>query len=167
MIARERAGGPVQRGETGAKEATSCRSSELGKRKVSNKNISEKIGERSSRRKGEGVRDEKVEKRRSKREGVLSSISESSDQTSRRTSVPTEAADFRVAHEVKRAVVDGDELTERNTVWKEMRSVGRKRKTKSEMNSPGRKVRDPVRREVFLPGFNQMMPAFGKFGEVI
>ena len=53
MITRERAGGPVQRRKTGAKEATSCRSSELGKRKVSNKNISEKIGERSSRRKGE------------------------------------------------------------------------------------------------------------------
>ena len=164
MIARERARGPVQRRERRAKEATSCRGSELRKWEVSNKNISEKISKRSSKRKGEGVRDEKVEKRRSKRKGMLSSVSESSDQTSRKTSVPTEAADFRVAHETERAVVDSDELTERNTVREKARGVGRKRKTKSERNRPGRNVCDPVRREVFLPG---LMPAFGKFGEVI
>jgi len=167
MIARERARGPVQRRERRAKEATSCRGSELRKREVSNKNISEKISKRSSKRKGKGVRDEKVEKRRSKRKGMLSSVSKSSDQTSRKTSVPTEAADFRVAHETERAVVDSDELTERNTVRKKARGVGRKRKTKSERNSPGRNVCDPVRREVFLPGLNQVMPAFGKFGKVI
>ena len=116
---------PVKRRKGERKEATSGSCGELGQRKVSSKEIGEKVRKRGNRRKRGRVGEDETEEVRNKRVRVRSSRGQGRDKPAGGATVAKNVFDSSMTEQAMRVAVRSDEARERKTVREEPRVIAR------------------------------------------